>query len=134
MTNREVLERCRALILEINDIQRQLLRAMPTGAPSGVKAQQYKSEPGGTNDPHSACMQLCDGLEQRLETKRLEWEETRQHAWRIIKWAVDILTPRDMVILDHYYILGQTDEKIAGSQGLTRETVNRIRNALIEKI
>lgn len=128
MTNKELLEAFRAVVLELCSIENQLSRILPTGQPSGVKAQQYKAEPRGTNDPTAAAMQLYDGLMAQKEEKAAEIARLTKAAWPIIMAAN---TPRDMLILNHYYMMGMTDQEIARQQGVTREHICRERKAAL---
>lgn len=128
MTNKELLEACRTAVLELRQLGNQLARILPTGQPSGVKAQQYKADPPGTNDPTAAALQFYDGLKALEEEKAKEVARLTKAAWPIIMAAN---TTRDMVILNHYYMMGMTDQEIARQQGVTREYICRERKAAL---
>lgn len=125
MTTIELLKSCRAAILELQEINKQMSRVLPTGQPSGVMAQQYKTTLPGTNEPVAAAIQLHDGLHARAEKARDEWQRLSALARPVIMNAA---SARDMVILDHYYVMGMTDQEIARQQKLVREQVCRIRH------
>ena len=128
MTHKDILESCRAAVLELRDLEEQLTRCLPTGAPSSVKAQQYDAPPPGTNDPTAAALQLYEGLMAQRDALALQVSRHSKAAWNCIKAARQ---PRDMVILSNYYLLGMTDAEIAHAQDLARETICRLRRSAL---
>lgn len=125
MTAKEILQNCRAAVLELRKLDDQLARCLPTGQPSGVKAQQYDAEPPGSNDPTAAAIQLYDGLMAQRDELALQVSSISKTAWDILRSVKDV---RSLVILNNYYLLGMTDHVIALAQELARETVCRLRH------
>lgn len=128
MTHKDILYSCRAAVLELRVLEEQLALCLPTGTPSGVKAQQYDEPLPGTNDPTAAALQLYDGLMAKRDALALQVSRHSKAAWNCIKTARQ---SRDMVILSNYYLLGMTDAEIAHTQFLTRETVCRLRRSAL---
>lgn len=124
MTAKESLARCRAAVLELRQLEDQLQRCLPTGKPSGVKAQQYDAPPPGTNDPTAAALQLYDGLMAQREALAQDAEQLRAIAWSHLRASA----VRHMVILAQYYLQGMTDQEIARLHSLSREHVCRLRH------
>lgn len=129
MTAKEILQNCRAAVLDLRKLDDQLARCLPTGQPSGVKAQQYNADPPGTNDPTSAAIQLYEGLMIQRDTLAQNVARISNTAWAIISAQKDV---RTLAILSSYYMLGQTDQEIAQVQGITRAYVSQLRNAAIK--
>lgn len=131
MTVKEILTSCRDAVLELRKLDDQLSRCLPTGKPSGVKAQQYDAAPPGTNDPTAAAIQLYDGLMAQRAALAQDVARINKTAWRIISAQKDV---RTLAILSGYYMLGQTDQEIAQVQGLSREHVNRLRHEAVDAL
>lgn len=129
MTAKEILTSCRATVLDLRKLDDQLARALPTGQPSGVKAQQYDADPPGTNDPTAAAIQLYEGLMAKRDDLALQVARISKTAWNILSTMDDM---RALAILNGYYLLGQTDQEIAQVQGLTRVYITQLRNAAIK--
>ena len=128
MTHKDILDRCRASVLELRVLEEHLARCLPTGTPSGVKAQQYDAHPRGTNDPTAAALQLYDGLMAQRDALALQVSRHSKDAWNCIKAARQ---SRDMIILSNYYLLGMTDAEIGHAQNLARETICRLRRSAL---
>ena len=131
MTAKEILTTCRAAVLELHKLDDQLARCLPTGRPSGVKAQQYDAALPGTNDPTSAAIQLYEGLMAQREEQLLRVSRITKTAWNVIRAVQD---PRALVILNHYYLLGMTDHEISNRQELSRSLVCEIRHRAFEQL
>lgn len=131
VTAKDLLQSCREAVLELRKLDDQLARALPTGQPSTVKAQQYDAHPPGTNDPTAAAIQLYEGLMAQRDDLALQVSLISKTAWRIINTQKDV---RTLAILNGYYLLGQTDQEIALIQGLSRERINQLRHAACESM
>lgn len=131
LTAKEILTSCRAAVLELHKLDDQLARCLPTGRPSGVKAQQYDALPPGTNEPTAAAIQLYEGLKAQEQEKAAEVARLTKKVWPIIMAAH---TPRAMVILNNYYILGMSDQEIARQQRLSREHICRERHEALKNL
>lgn len=131
MTAKEILTSCRDAVLELRKLDAQLARCLPTGQPTGVKAQQYNADPPGTNDPTAAAIQLYEGLMAQRDELALQVSRISKTAWNILR---TIKEPRSLVILNNYYLLGMTDHDIALAQELARETVCRLRHEALDAL
>lgn len=129
MTAKEILTSCRDAVLELRKLDDQLARCLPTGRPSGVKAQQYDAAPPGTNDPTSAAIQLYEGLMAQREEQALRVSRISKTAWELLRDVKDI---RSLVILNNYYLLGMTDQEIANQQKISRSLVCDVRHRAFE--
>lgn len=125
MTAKEILTSCRDAVLELRKLDDQLARCLPTGQPSGVKAQQYDADPPGTNDPTSAAIQLYEGLMAKRDELALQVSRISKTAWNILRTVRDA---RLLAILSSYYLLGMTDHDIALVQEMSRERICRLRH------
>ena len=130
-TAKDLRQSCRAAVLELRQLEDQLQRCLPTGKPSGVKAQQYDAPPPGTNDPTAAALQLYEGLVAQRKDLALQVSLIGATAWRIISTQKNV---RAMAILNGYYLLGQTDQEIARQQNLSREHVCRLRHEALDAL
>ncbi len=128
MTARETLSSCRAAVLELRKLDDQLARCLPTGQPSGLRAQRYDADPPGTNEPTAAAIQLFDGLMSQREKLASTVSRISKSVWDTLHSIKDA---RSLVILNNYYLLGMTDQDIAQTQDLTRETICRLRHEAI---
>lgn len=131
MTAKEILTSCRDAVLKLRKLDDQLARCLPTGQPSGVKAQQYDANPPGTNEPTAAAMQLYEGLLAQREALAQDIARISKTAWRIISTQKDA---RTIAILSRYYMLGQTDMEIALAQELTRAYITQLRHAALKSL
>ena len=125
MTAKEILQTCRDAVLDLRKLDDQLSRCLPTGQPSGVRAQQYDATPPGTNDPTAAAIQLYEGLMAQRDELALQVSRISKTAWNTLR---TIKNARSLVILNSYYLLGMTDQEIAHLQYLTREHICRLRH------
>ncbi len=125
MTAKEILTSCRAAVLDLRKLDDQLVRCLPTGRPSGVKAQQYNADPPGTNDPTAAAIQLYEGLMAQRDELALQVSRISKTACNILRSVKDV---RSLVILNNYYLLGLTDHEIALAQEMSREHICRLRH------
>ena len=127
MTNAEALKTYRALSIELSALEVQIRQAERAGHPRGVLVQRYDAT-RGTNDPTAAAMQLLDGLESLAERKRCALEQLRPQIDALLNQITDF---RLLVILQRYYLHGDTDEQIAMRLNLSDRYICRLRNAYI---
>ena len=125
MTAGEMLKRYREVALEIEELERQLERACPTGKPSGGHGAMSGVRGPSTNDPLSAALQLADGLEALIRQKRAVLDELSQPLYHTLTSITD---GRVLQIVQGYYLLTQTDEQIGMMLGLSTTRINQIRN------
>ena len=134
MTNRELLENYREIVIEIETLERQskFLNQF-IGGPRPVHGVQLTGMPRGTNDPEAAILQRNDADEvlDKIETKCAELRTMIDDFERIVD-AID--GRRLRIIVRNYYALGWTDERIGKQLSLTHQHVNRLRTAYIEAL
>lgn len=128
MTTMEMLKNYRATILEIEDLQQQLEKACPTGAPSGGRSMATGLLGPSTNDPLAAALQLADGLEAIIHQKRTMLAELGPQLYQVL---AAITNGRVLQVIQCYYLLAQTDEQIGHRLGLSTTRINQIRNQYI---
>ena len=131
MTDVEVLQRYRMLMIEVEAVRKQAEQVMMIGGPQGVRGQAMTGMPRGTNDPVAASLQLYEGYAKRLEESAGKLEDLTGRFERIIARIRD---DRERVICRYYYGVGLTDEKIGEVISLEGTTVCRIRNEVLKKI
>ena len=132
MTNRELLENYRDIVIEIETLERQskFLNHF-IGGPRPMHGVQLTGMPRGTNDPEAALLQRSDTDEviDKIENK-----------CKILRGMVDAFEQimdkiddrRLRIIVRNYYALGWTDERIGVQLDLSRQHVNRLRTAYID--
>ncbi|MGN1020560.1 MAG: hypothetical protein ACI4O7_09290 [Aristaeellaceae bacterium] len=127
MNTVQALKRFRSLTIELTALEQQLRQAERTGRPSGVTTQRYDSL-RRTNDPTSAAIQLAEGLEAMARRKREELSLLRPQVDAALSQVEDF---RLLVVLQHYYLMGETDEQAAEAVHLSDRYVCRMRNAFL---
>ena len=134
MTNRELLENYRYIVIEIDTLEKQC-RFFDNfiGGPKPIRSVQLTGMPRGTNDPEAAILQRNDTNEfiDKIESKYAELREMVDSVERILDRIDD---RRLRIIFRNYYALGMTDEVIGDQLELSRQHVNRLRNAYLEEL
>ena len=134
MTQKELLENYRDIVIEIETLERQskFLNQF-IGGPRPVKSIQLTGMPRGTNDPEAAFLQREDTDEvlDKIEAKCTELRDMVDAFEQIMDKIDD---RRLRIIVRNYYALGWTDERIAEQLELSRQHVNRLRTAYIEQL
>ena len=128
MTKKELLTRYRAAVIELEELRRQLARSGTDGRPAGARSMQTDSI-RGTNDPAAAAMQLADGLEEMLHRKETEMAEMSAEVDALLRGIRDF---RTYMVVQHYYVLGRTDEQVARAMSISRGRVNQLRLEYLE--
>lgn len=131
MTNMELLNNYRETIMELEELQIQLEKATPSGRPSGYRGIQPGDTGGRTNDPMAAALQLCDGLEAMIQAKREELAEMNPAVYQIVS---GIKSCRTMMILQHYYLMAETDEQVGRLLGLSTTRINQLRHRFVRQL
>lgn len=133
MTNRELLENYRNLVIDISMMEQRLsFLSKYIGGPKPLHGVQLTGMPHGTNDPEAAILQQHDTDSEILEKIEQRMDETRRLTARFEIILESIEDRRLRNIVQAYYGLGHSEEKIAEEIGLSRQHVNRIRTAYIE--
>ena len=135
MTKRELLENYRNLVIDINMMEQRLsFLNKYIGGPRPVRSVQLTGMPRGTNEPEAALMQQVDTDSDILDKIEQRMCETRRLTARFEIILEEILDRRLRNIIQAYYGLGHSEEKIAEEIGLSQTHVNRLRKEYIEKI
>lgn len=135
MTKRELLENYRNLVIDISMMEQRLsFLSKYIGGPRPVRAVQLTGMPHGTNDPEAAILQQQDTDSEILDKIEQRMDETRRLTARfeVILESIDDRRLRNIV--QAYYGLGHSEEKIAEEVGLSQTHVNRLRREFIDKI
>ena len=109
-------------------IERQIERMSIPAAPLGGSGGIHPGGGGtrGTNDKLASALQQLEGLEERLARKLQELSDKAIRGER----ALDMIGyAKARVIMRQYYVLMDSDEKIARELDMGRTTVQRIRKA-----
>ena len=132
MTDRELLENYRDIVIEIETLERQskFLNQF-IGGPRPVRSVQLTGMPRGTNDPEAAILQRSDA-DDVLDKIERACEELRGMVARFERIMDTIQDRRLRNIIRDYYALGLTDEQIAEQYELSRQHVNRLRIQYLE--
>ena len=128
MTKRELLTAYREAVIELEELRRQIKRVGTDGRPSGVRCAQTDCI-HGTNDPQSAALQLADGLEALLARRE---NELRELGTQVDALLASIRDFRTYMVVQHYYVLGKTDEQVARAMSISRCRVNQLRLQYLE--
>ena len=135
MTKRELLENYRNLVIDINMMELRLsFLSKYIGGPRPVRSVQLTGMPRGTNDPEAAIIQQEDTDSEILDKIEQRMYETRRLTARFEVILEEIQDRRLRNIIQAYYGLGHSEEKIAEEVGLSQTHVNRLRKEYIEKI
>lgn len=129
MTKKELLTAYRTGVIELEELRRQLSRVGTDGRPNGVRSMQTDRIACGTNDPNAAAMQLADGLEEMLHRKEAEHQALAQEVDKLLSGIRDF---RTYMVIQHYYVLGKTDEQVARAMSVSRCRVNQLRREFVE--
>lgn len=134
MTERELLENYRDIVIEIETLERQsnFLNQF-IGGPQPIRAVRLTGMPHGTNNPEAAMLQRADTDEvlDKIEEKCMELRGMVDRFETIVDQIDD---RRLRIIVRNYYALGWTDEKIGMQLDLSRQHVNRLRAAYLETL
>lgn len=134
MTERELMENYRDIVIEIETLERQsnFLNQF-IGGPQPIRAVRLTGMPHGTNNPEAAMLQRADTDEvlDKIEEKCMELRGMVDRFETIVDQIDD---RRLRIIVRNYYALGWTDEKIGMQLDLSRQHVNRLRAAYLETL
>ena len=134
MTKRELLENYRNLVIDINMMEQRLsFLSKYIGGPRPLRGVQLTGMPHGTNEPEAAIMQREDTDTEILDKIEQRMDETRRLTARFETILEEIDDRRLRNIIQAYYGLGHSEEKIAEEVGLSQTHVNRLRKEYIDK-
>lgn len=124
MTKAELLNTYRTKVIELEELRYQLSRVGTDGRPSGCRTAQMDARIQGANMPGAAALQLADGLEALVRKKEGEMQAL---AGPVSGLLAAISDARTYLIVQHYYILGRTDEEIGRTLAISRTRANQLR-------
>jgi len=123
MTKRELVEKYRLLVLEIEalDKQSKFLNKY-IGGPRPLRAIQLTGMPRGTNNPEAAMIQQMDDDDAIFELERKE-KELRDLVAEFERVMESVPDDTDRIILRDYYALNMTDKEIAEKLNYDASTI-----------
>lgn len=128
MEKQELLTNYRALVLELEELEMQLRQTGTDGRPAGCRGASAGRTYSRTNDPMAAMVQLADGLEALAQCKREELAALAPEVQRLMERIRDV---RTYLIVQRYYVQGQTDGEISLDMQLSRQRVSQLRRAYV---
>ena len=96
------------------------------GGPRPVRSPQLTGMPRGTNDPEAAMLQRVEEDDPLIHIEQLSMD-LREMMIEFETIVNKITDRRLFIIVRNYYALGWTDERIAETMELSRQTVQKIR-------
>lgn len=138
MTKRELLENYREIVIDIEGMEKRIaFLSKYIGGPSPVRSPQLTGMPKGTNDPEAAMLQREDmDIDRIVQKINIQMEESRQlmGAFERILDETEHNDGRRMKnIIQYYYGLGYSEEKVAAKEDISQTHVNRLRNDYLKK-
>ena len=138
MTKRQLLENYREIVIDIEGMDKRIaFLSRYIGGPRPVRSPQYTGMPRGTNDPEAAMLQREDmDVDRILQKISVQMEESRQlmDAFEHILDETERTEGKRMKnIIQYYYGLGYSEEKVAEKEDISQTHVNRLRNEYIKK-
>ena len=138
MTKRQLLENYREIVIDIEGMDKRIaFLSRYIGGPRPVRSPQYTGMPRGTNDPEAAMLQREDmDVDRILQKISVQMEESRKlmDAFEHILDETERTDGKRMKnIIQYYYGLGYSEEKVAEKEDISQTHVNRLRNEYIKK-
>jgi len=138
MTKRQLLENYREIVIDIEGMDKRIaFLSRYIGGPRPVRSPQYTGMPRGTNDPEAAMLQREDmDVDRILQKISIQMEESRQlmDAFEHILDETERTDGKRMKnIIQYYYGLGYSEERVAEKEDISQTHVNRLRNEYIKK-
>jgi DNA-directed RNA polymerase specialized sigma24 family protein len=134
MTNRELLENYRMIVIEIETLEKQskFLNQF-IGGPRPMRSVRLTGMPRGTNDPEAAILQRADYDDELLaiEEKARQLQGLLYEFERLMESIPDKV---DAIILRDYYALGWTDKYIGKKLGYDKSTIWKRRNRAVNAL
>ena len=123
MTKRELVEKYRLLVLEIEalDKQSKFLNKY-IGGPRPLRAIQLTGMPRGTNNPEAAMIQQMDDDDAIFELERKE-KELRDLVAEFERIMESVPDDTDRIVLRDYDALNMTDKEIAEKLNYDASTI-----------
>ena len=134
VTKRELLERYRSLVIEINLLEKQSrFLNKYIGGPQPIRSVRLTGMPRGTNNPEAALLQQVDDDDAiyDLEKKSDELRELLNEFNNIVESIKD---DDDRNIIRSYYALGWKDREIAEELNYDKSTIWRRRTRVVNNL
>lgn len=125
----ELLNRYRADVLDLYEMEAQLSRLGTDGRPAGYGLVCLDREGGRTNDPAAAARQIAEGLEELIGRKKAEMLGLNGKLQPVLNQIPDI---RTRMIVQQYYLCAATDESIAQLLMLSPQRVHQLRHRYLK--
>ena len=124
MNKKEVLSAYRHQVVELEELQHQLRLVGSDGRPAGVRASDTERVGHGTNNPDAAEAQLAEGLEAMASQMRAELHRLDGEVDALLG---EIRDYRTLMVVQRYYKMAHSDERIALEMHMSRSRVNQLR-------
>ena len=138
MTKRELLENYREIVIDIEGMEKRIeFLSKYIGGPRPVRSPQLTGMPRGTNDPEAAMLQRndmdVDRIVQKINVQMEESQQLMDAFERILDETERTDGKRMKNIIQYYYGLGYSEDKVAEKEDISQTHVNRLRNDYIKK-
>jgi len=138
MTKRELLENYREIVIDIEGMEKRIeFLSKYIGGPRPVRSPQLTGMPRGTNNPEAAMLQHEDTDVDRIVQKiSAQMEASRQlmiYFEKILDETERMEGKRMKNIIQYYYGLGYSEDKVAEKEDISQTHVNRLRNDYLKK-
>lgn len=124
MTKKELLNKYRALRLDLEELHRQMRRVGTDGRPAAYHSPCADRIGRATNNASAAAIHLSDGLEKRAQYME---ENLRTLGEQVDTLLSGIQDYRTYTVIERYYVLAETDEQIGQLLCLSKARVNQLR-------
>ena len=138
MTKRELLENYREIVIDIEGMDKRIeFLSKYIGGPRPVRSPQLTGMPRGTNEPEAAMLQREDTDVDRIVQKISDQMEASRQLMGYFEKVLDETEHTDgkrmKNIIQYYYGLGYSEEKVAEKEDISQTHVNRLRNDYLKK-
>lgn len=129
MNSKELLNAYRTAVIELEELETQLARVGTDGRPSAAGGS-IMGNSRGTNNGAAAALQLAEGIEARIARKR---EELAALSGPIGLLMAEIADIRTYLVVQHYYLMAESDYLIAHQMQMSQSRVNQMRREYLRQ-
>jgi len=138
MTKRELLENYREIVIDIEGMEKRIeFLSKYIGGPRPVRSPQLTGMPRGTNNPEAAMLQRedtdVDRIVQKISTQMETSRQLMNYFEKILDETERTEGKRMKNIIQYYYGLGYSEDKVAEKEDISQTHVNRLRNDYLKK-
>ena len=138
MTKRELLENYREIVIDIEGMEKRIeFLSRYIGGPRPVRSPQITGMPRGTNNPEAAMIQRedtdVDRIVQKISTQMESSRQLMVYFEKILDETEHTEGKRMKNIIQYYYGLGYSEDKVAEKEDISQTHVNRLRNDYLKK-